>query len=1015
MTISFGAFRPSRFLRLGGYALAGLVVVYALTGFFLVPWIAGRELPRVLEEQLHLKARVGAISFNPISLTLRLSDFALDDREGHPLLGFKEGVVDLEWRSLPRFAVVLGEVSLASPVVHVVIDKDGRVNLAALAGSPSAPAKESAPSAPSKPPRVIIEYAAIKDGLVEFEDRREGYSNRIEQLSLELESLSTYDSDKGPYTVSARTPGGASLRWKGDVSLQPLAGSGTLRIENLPLADANAYLRDVFAARIASGRLDLELPYRFAAERGGPSLVLDNAGLDVRGFALAPPEGGKPLAGFEKLALEGVAVDLQKRKATARRLRLAGLAVAAQLDAKGGLNLARIVRGGKADKPAQPGPSGAAAPAWQVELGAVEITQANLSFADQASGFEGGIESLAAKISNISSDLAKPVAFELTSSFRGGGRIAASGRATPSDGSLDAHVEGARMSLRSLQAFLPRTGVKLVSAELSLAGDLRLRAKSPKVKYGGNVFVSNVAVVDGAGEPLFGWKSFGTDALRLTVSPGSAEVDELRWIGPAAKLVIANDRSSNIGRAFRTKDAAAPSPAPATAPAEIPAASAPTASPAQTPVAPAPAGKPDDTFAVSVRRVSVEQGRMDFNDQSLSPNFTAKIAELAGTANGLSSDRSTRSQFRLEGRIDEYGFARLSGTLNPFAFRDRSDFRVELSNLDVTTASPYTMKFAGYRIASGRLSLDLSYRVRGSRLEGDNKISLDQFTLGEKVDGSLMNLPLDLAVAILKDPLGKIDVAVPVSGDLDDPHFDYGEVVGKALSGTVSGIVAAPFKALAGLLGGKSAEEAGTIRFDPGSSRLLPPEQEKLTHVADALAKRPQLKLSIPALYDAEADTRALKGAILRRDIARRAGFKVEDDESGGPINVDDKATRDALRELFTQRFSPAELDKLKAEAEAKAAGTGAAPPAGRAFASDEPRVADTGDFYRALVRRLRDAQPLPPDALTGLGQKRAAGIAAALAATGADSARITQFVADPISNAEAKEVDVQLSLTLGK
>jgi Domain of Unknown Function (DUF748) len=1012
MTISFGAIRSSRFLRFGGYALGGLLVVYALAGFFLVPWIARRELPRVLDEQLHLRARVGAISFNPISLTLRLSDFALDDREGHPLLGFKEGVVDLEWRSLPRFAVVLGEVSLAGPVVHVVIDKDGRVNLAALAGPPSVPAKESAPS---KPPRVVIEYAAIKDGLVEFEDRRENYSNRIEQLSLELESLSTYDSDKGPYTVSARTPGGASLRWKGDVSLQPLAGSGTLRIENLPLADANAYLRDVLAARIASGRLDLELPYRFAVERSGPNLILENAGLDVRGFALAPPEGGKPLVGFEKLALEGVAIDLQKRKATAHKLRLAGLTVAAQLEAKGGLNLARIARGSKTAKPAQSGPSSAAAPAWQADLGAVEITEANLSFADQASGFEGGIERLGAKISGVSTDLAKPVSFELASTFRGGGRITASGRATLSDGALDAHVEGARMSLRSLQPFLPRTGVKLVSAELSLAGDLQLRARSPKVKYNGNVFVSNVAFVDGAGEPLFGWKSFGTDALRLTVAPGSAEVDELRWIGPAAKLVIANDRSSNIGRAFRAKDAAAP--ALAAPPAESPAASVTATSPPESPAAPAPAsaGKTDTAFAVSVRRVSVEQGRMDFTDQSLSPNFTANIAELAGTANGLSSDRSTRSQFRLEGRIDQYGFARLSGALNPFAFRDRSDFRIELSNLDVTTASPYTMKFAGYRIASGRLSLDLSYRVRGNRLEGDNKISLDQLTLGEKVDGSLLNLPLDLAVAILKDPFGKIDVAVPVSGDLDDPHFDYGEVIGKALSGTVSGIVSAPFKALAGLFGGTKTEEAGTIRFEPGSSRLLPPEQEKLTHIADALAKRPQLKLDIPALYDSEADTRALKGAILRRDIARRAGFKVEDDESGGPINVDDKATRDALRELFAQRFSPAEIDKLKAEAEAKAAASGAAPAADRSFASDEPRVADTGDFYRTLVRRLRDAQPLAPDALTGLGQKRAAGIAAALAATGADSARITRSVADPISNAEAKEVDVQLSLTLGK
>src|SRR5262249_10217573 len=155
----------------------------------------------------------------------------------------------------------------------------------------------------------------------------------------------------------------------------------------------------------------------------------------------------------------------------------------------------------------------------------------------------------------------------------------------------------------------------------------------------------------------------------------------------------------------------------------------------------ADAGKSGDSFAVSVRRVRVEKGHMEFADESLSPNFIAKIDELAGTANGLSSDRSTRSQFRLEGRIDEYGFPRLSGTLNPSASRPRRHSRAELSTRGVPTASPYTMKFAGYRIASGRLSLDLNYHVRGNRLEGDNKIALDQFTLGEKVEGSLLNLP----------------------------------------------------------------------------------------------------------------------------------------------------------------------------------------------------------------------------------------------------------------------------------
>ena len=77
----------------------------------------------------------------------------------------------------------------------------------------------------------------------------------------------------------------------------------------------------------------------------------------------------------------------------------------------------------------------------------------------------------------------------------------------------------------------------------------------------------------------------------------------------------------------------------------------------------------------------------------------------------------------LEGRVGEFGFARLSGAVNVYAPRDRTTFRVELRNIDLPTVSPYSMRFAGYRIAEGRATLDLNYRVRGAQIEGDNLVA----------------------------------------------------------------------------------------------------------------------------------------------------------------------------------------------------------------------------------------------------------------------------------------------------
>ena len=178
-----------------------------------------------------------------------------------------------------------------------------------------------------------------------------------------------------------------------------------------------------------------------------------------------------------------------------------------------------------------------------------------------------------------------------------------------------------------------------------------------------------------------------------------------------------------------------------------------------------------------------QNAKLDFTDLSLRPQFAAKIYELNGAINGLSSSRQSRSQVELDGRVDEFGLARIRGELNPFAPRNNTDINVVFRNVDMVPASPYTMKFAGYKVAEGKISLDLQYKIRDSKLEGDNKIVIDKLTLGERVDSpDAIKLPLQLAIAILKDSDGRIDLGLPVSGDLSDPQFSYGAIIWKAIT-----------------------------------------------------------------------------------------------------------------------------------------------------------------------------------------------------------------------------------------
>jgi hypothetical protein len=1111
--------RP-RILRLRYIVAAAFVLAlaYTLTGFLLAPWVVKRELPRLVEEKLHHRARIGEIAFNPFTLTLHASNFSLEEMDGRPVIGFSDATVRVAWRSMLRRAWVLSEVRLVNPSMHVEISKQGLLNLAALAPPGSG---EASP----QPTRFAIGHVLLENGSVDFVDEREGYRNRLERLSLELSSLSTLDQEASPYALAGETPNGTKLRWKGELSLLPMVASGTLAIENASLSELDAYLRAYFASLIVAGRADLELPYHFAITDGKLQFTLQGAKLAVHDLNIAGRGAKTSFCRIGQLALEGVDFDLQTRSTTVHMLQFADVGVDAKRNAKGELDLARFFAAPTSDSAT----AEAQGTEWRVEVGMGEITNitanfvdesakepllvdvrglhaklkldvdsgkhgvrvrvdrgefglaeaqagaaswkrqavrladvvisgasfdsdtaalgidavrvgnlsvdaemkdGNLSlldlvpaaggsksgkplmasvksielaggsvkFADRSSRISLALERLGVKLKDISSDMSKPLAFELAAGVQSGGRIGARGRAVPAAGTLEAQVEVSGVALAPLQPLMAQyASVKLTAGEASLAGTLTAGGKSPRIRYAGSASVTNLALNDETGERLLGWKSLATSSLRFTLLPNRVEIDELRWNAPAGKLAIAIDHTTNIGRAFAHKDAA-----------------------------PTAQGDKNTTdgetaFAVEVRRVRVEQGELEFVDESLRPGFAAKIHDLEGIANGLSSDRSTRSQFTLEGRVGEFGFAHITGTVNPFALRDRTNFRVQFRNLDLTTVSTYSMKFAGYRIASGRMSLDLNYRVHDSILEGDDHITLDQFTLGERVESpDAFKLPIEFAIALLKDSDGRIDVAIPVSGNLDDPQFSYATLMWKAIGNLITSVVTAPFRALAHLFGG-NGEEVGAIAFDPGASKLQLSEQEKLNHVIGVLAKRPELKLVIPARYDAEADARALRRAALSREIGRRAGFTVADDEDPGPINIEDRRTRAALRALFAERFSQAELDKLKAEVEAKEREAGAAngklqPPLSikdrvRNFASGEPQVADAREFYLTLVRRLRDAQPLPANALSELAQKRAAAIEDALKAAGADPARIALSTAEPTSNAEAKQVTLQLSL----
>jgi hypothetical protein len=735
------------------------------------------------------------------------------------------------------------------------------------------------------------------------------------------------------------------------------------------------------------------------------NLMVKDSGLTLNTLTLV--RGTQTPLTLDQLGFSDGSLNLGARQVTMGRVFSQGGQLQLQRDMAGQLNLMKIFPKVAAPRPngLAPGDGDNKESAWKVMANLVQLDQWGAAIEDQATGIKVNLQNVVLQLDGASNQLSQPVQFKTTLSAREGGQLSAEGRVVLASGSVDAKVQVQQLALAPLQPLLSQyVKLTLAGGHVSAQGQVTTgtgRDKSPALRYSGGMSISDLALNEAGGVPFAAWTRVEASKMVAQLSPNGLEIPDLWVLEPNATLIIEDDHSLNATR-FLVKPV--PSKDPST--------------PALTTDQPEP-----DLFPVRIQRMRLKNAKVDFTDLSLRPQFGAKVVELNGVVTGLSSNRQARSQIELDGRVDEFGLARVRGEMNPFAPRDNTDVNVVFKNVNIVSASPYTMKFAGYKVAEGKISLDLQYKIRQGKMEGANQIVLDKLTLGEKVDSpDALDLPLQLAIALLKDNDGRIELGLPVSGDMSDPQFSYGAVVWKAIGNVLTKIVTAPFKALGSLLG-LGGEKMEAIEFDAASSVLLPPEQEKVKKLAEMLAKRDQLKLTVPSAYSAVADSAALKTLALRAEVARRMGGEVAAGETPGPLDLGDPSVQKIMRDLYAERLGAAALDEQKKVAEAAeaahaATATPSAPPAKLPLGQGvlkrlqgEPQVVDATAFYRSLQTGLEQSQALAVHALSELGARRSAAVLAAMERAGVAGGRVLATPPEVVESAVGQPVMLKLGL----
>ena len=790
-------------------------------------------------------------------------------------------------------------------------------------------------------------------------------------------------------------------------------GVWAVNLEEVLLDGLGVRYRDTSFAQPLSAEVgNVKAGFKVQAQAGvgAPQAQVGAFGVNLSAIRLASEASPRPLLLLEGVNLEGGRLDLAAREAGIARLALVNGKVDAERDSQGLISLVEAFKpGSSAPAPASMGNgANASETPWKYRLDRLELSGFEVAVRDRSVSPVAGLtlQRIQASVEGLSQDLNTSLPVKLSLGVKEGGTFRADGKVVIANSpanraagpAADLALKLGNLNLRPVQPYISQAAnLTLASGSASGAGRLKYDGK---LSFNGGFQVMSLLLNESEGGARFlAWKRLESDSVRYT--PEALNIEELKVDGLGAKLVIDQDKTVNLKKILKPQVAPKAAPPPVTV-------------------------KVGGTATrMNIDRIRVENGELDFADHSLALPFGTRIHHFKGALNGISTRPGSAAQLELDGLVDEFGLARAVGQLDLFDPTAFMDIKVVFRNVEMTNLTPYTATFVGRKIASGKLSLDLEYKIKARQLLGENQIIMDQLTLGERVESpTAKNLPLDLAIAILQDSDGRIDLGLPVSGSLDDPQFSYGRIIWKAIGNIITKIVTAPFRALASLFGGDS-EKMEKIAFEAGEAGLMPPEKEKLKQIAQVLKKRPGLALTVHPAWSAGIDRPVVQETRLRRAVAEKMGLKLKQDEDPGPVSTANAKAQTALESLYAAQFGEESWKILEAQwfqanpENKQGSGAGKLMSRLNGLLKKEDSLSEVdmsalkgADLHALLYERLLAKESVSDGGLSELASHRGQSILAGLATLGIPADRMRLGETKPMSG-EGREVPARLELGL--
>ena len=842
---------------------------------------SGNYFVEISDDTLNAKLQNGNFELKDFQLTEKGQDKVLISVPSFTVQGINADVAARE--------IVVEQVQTAGARIESWLAPDGTVNLQSLfrPDSNKSTAKEEPGSAEPKPAagnpwQATIQKIELDDWGAAFEDRTLPKPVRftVDDLTVRIENLANKQNSKAELALALQIKEVGTVKVDGSISIAPLSADLEILADNFALKSFQPYVDTAANAGIASGTTSSKGRILYQDKDGTPQINFQNGVFELKDFQLTEKGQDKVLVSIPSVTVQGINADVAAQEIVVEKVNTADAKIESWIAPDGTFNLQKLIKSDpqmsvekkesgstepkEATKSGPTDPNAADSSPWHATIHKIEVDKWGAAIEDRTlpKPVRFTVDDLTVRVEDLATKENSKAKVALALQINRAGTVQVDGSAVINPLSADLAVLSDKIALKSFQPYVDTAvKAKIVSGTTSSKGRVLYQGKGgqPQISYQGELSLDGVKINDRVqSDDFINQKLIKASGIALDLQPNKLQIDDILIDKTHASITIDQNGTVNVVQTF-------------------------------TPV-PQKGEKGKENLIdrlvgflilqiegpmpMAIGEIRLKDIAIDFFDESITPSYKTNLVITDGTMKGMSSDPAARADFKIDGIIDQSAKIQSSGQMNPLNAMHYAKVDFALTDFKLQPVSPYSGKFIGYKIAEGSLDLKLKYQVDNNKFNGDNQIIIDQLELGEKVDSpDATNLPVALAVTVLKGTDGIITLQLPVSGDVNDPQFEFGQTVTSSLTGVVKDASAPPSSTAAESSQSSTATDSSPssssataetkpitgddlrfIEFEFGLAELTAHATKKLDVLAKFLNKTPALTLGIEGTADQQKD-----------------------------------------------------------------------------------------------------------------------------------------------------------------